>query len=170
MVAVAEVAIKLVTTAELENRFVVVALVKFALVEDKLVIVLEFANKLLLVTFVKTALVAVAFANSAFQRSAEEPSESTASRLGFRFVETEPLTAKPVVVALVAINEVIAPFTTVPLVTNKFVEVVFDPVAFTQVKFVRLRVPAVRLVKAPFVANRLVVVTDVPVARLNVRF
>jgi hypothetical protein len=61
----------------------------------------------------------------------------------------------------------IAPFVKTPLVANKLVDVVLVPVALTQVKFVRSKVPTAKLVKAPLVEKRFVVVTDVPVAKLN---
>ena len=96
------------------------------------------------VPFVAKMFVVVAVPRMAFQRSAEEPSERDASRDGIKFVEIFPLTAK-------------------------FVVVTFVPVPLIQVRFVRFNVPAERLVNAPFVAKRLVEVTEVPVASVKVR-
>ncbi len=104
----------------------------------------KFEKKLVEVAFVKIASVDVTVPRTAFQRSALDPSERDASRDGIKFVEIFPLTAK-------------------------FVVVTFVPVAFTQVRFVRFNVPAERLVNAPFVAKRLVEVTEVPVASVKVR-
>ena len=69
--------------------------------------------------FVVVTLVVVTFPKLPFQRSADEPSASWASRVGIRLVTTRLETAKFVVDALIA---------------AKFVVVTLVPVPFTKVK------------------------------------
>ncbi len=61
-------------------------------------------------------------------------------------------------------------FVNVPLVEKKFVVVAEVPVAFVNIRSVRLRTFANKLVNVPDVENRLVVVAEVPVAFTKVKF
>ena len=131
--------ISVVTFPVVAIRFVKVPVV--AITEPA---VIKFEKKFVEVAFVATRFVVVAVPRTAFHRSAEDPSDSEASKEGIRFVETFPRTAR-------------------------FVEVVFVPVALTQVRFVNPREPTARFVNEAFVEKRLVEVTDTPVALVNVR-
>jgi hypothetical protein len=72
--------------------------------------------------FVEVTLVAVTEANTPFQRSEEEPSESVASSVGMRSVTTPEVTPKNVVVTALAVTlfKVEVPETVRSLETTKF--------------------------------------------------
>jgi hypothetical protein len=171
--------VPLVTSAVVANKFVDVVFVPVALVHVMLVGAIVVTVKFVAPRFAAKRFVAVAFViveleKKPFHRRAAEPRLNAPSRAGFRFVVTEPDTARFVAVAFVKtaaaadVRPIVVPFivppdnVTFPLVRfvmrefveKKLVDVVFVPVALVHVMFVGLSEPTAKFVNAPSTAKR----------------